>query len=87
MSSIRELVCLALLLYGYLLFAWVIFSWIRVPYDHPLAKVNLWLDKIIYPLILPIRRVVPPLRLGGVALDMAVIVLFIGISVLRRLVC
>ncbi|MCJ7858614.1 YggT family protein [Corynebacterium kalidii] len=32
--------------------------------------------------IRPLRRVIPPLRLGGVALDVSVLVLFFGISIL-----
>ncbi len=34
------------------------------------------------PPIRALRRVIPPLRLGGVSLDLAVLVLFIGIQVL-----
>lgn len=30
----------------------------------------------------PLRRLIPPLRLGGVALDVSVLVLFFGISIL-----
>lgn len=34
------------------------------------------------PPIRALRRVIPPIRLGGVALDLAVLVLFIGIQIL-----
>jgi YggT family protein len=37
--------------------------------------------------ILPLRRVLPPLRLGGMALDLSPLVLMLGISLLRRFVC
>lgn len=33
----------------------------------------------------PLRRVIPPLRLGGVALDISVLVLFFGVSFLERI--
>jgi YggT family protein len=38
------------------------------------------------PPIRALRRVIPPLRFGGVALDLAVLVLFIGIQVLLVIV-
>ena len=38
------------------------------------------------PPIKALRRVIPPLRIGGVALDLAVLVLLIGIQVLILLV-
>lgn len=84
--SITGLIDLALTLYFYAVFAWVILSWIRVSSVHPLGRVQVFLDRIIYPVILPIRRVIPPIRLGGGALDLSPIVLLIGIQLLRALI-
>lgn len=82
-----SLICTALNIYSFAVLIWVILSWVRVPSTHPLAKVTVFLDRIIYPVILPIRRVVPPLRLGGGALDLSPIVLLVGISLLRGFIC
>ncbi|MEX0757588.1 MAG: YggT family protein [Acidimicrobiia bacterium] len=75
--------------YRIAVFAWIIMSWVRISPGHPLARLQLFLDRIIYPVVLPLRRVIPPLRLGGMMLDLSPIVLLIGISlvqgVLRRL--
>jgi len=75
--------------YVFALIAWVILSWIQVSPGHPLGKVSLFLDRIIYPVMLPLRRVIPPLRVGGGMLDLSPIVLLIGlqvlINVLRRM--
>ncbi|HIE22199.1 MAG TPA: YggT family protein [Acidimicrobiia bacterium] len=83
---ILQLLDLALTLYFYAVFAWVILSWIRVSSTHPLGRFQAFLDRIIYPVILPIRRVLPPIRLGGGALDLSPIVLLVGIDLLRRLI-
>jgi len=77
-----ELVATLLEIYFYAVLAWVILSWIRVSSTHPLGKVQIFLDRIIYPVILPIRRVIPPIRLGGGALDLSPIVLLIGLRIL-----
>jgi len=83
--SILGLIDTALLIYFYAVFAWVILSWIPTSSTHALGQVRTFLDRIIYPVILPIRRVIPPIRLGGGALDLSPIILLIGIQLLRRL--
>lgn len=70
-------------IYRIAVFAWIIMSWVRISSTHPLARVQVFLDRIIYPVLLPLRRVVPPLRLGGAMLDLSPIVLLIGISLLQ----
>lgn len=82
-----ELVCTALSLYSFAVLIWVILSWVRVPSTHPLARATVFLDRIIYPAILPIRRVMPPLRIGAGALDLSPIVLLVGLSLLRGFIC
>jgi YggT family protein len=77
---------LILQVYFYAVLAWVILSWIPTSSDHPLGRVNVFLDRIIYPVILPVRRVIPPLRLGGGMLDLSPIVLLIGLRLLMSLV-
>jgi YggT family protein len=76
------LVCQILNLFLYVLLAWVLLSWIRVPYDHPIGRVHRALDRAIMPIVLPIRRVVPPLNLGGISLDLSVILIFIVIRII-----
>lgn len=81
------ILCTALSIYSFAVLIWVILSWVRVPASHPLGRVTVFLDRIIYPVILPIRRVVPPLRIGGGALDLSPIVLLIGLSLLQGWIC
>ncbi len=69
-------------IYFYAVFAWVILSWIRVSSTHPLGRIQIFLDRIIYPVILPIRRIIPPIRIGGGALDLSPIVLLVAIQIL-----
>ena len=82
-----SIVCLLLQIYFLAVLAWVVLSWVQVSSAHPLGRVQVFLDRIIYPVILPLRRVLPPLRLGGTALDLSPLVLMLGISLLRRFVC
>ena len=81
-----DLLITLLTIYFYAVFAWVILSWIRVSSTHPLGRIQMFLDRIIYPVILPIRRIVPPIRIGGGALDLSPIILLIGIQILIRII-
>ncbi len=76
------IICLVLTYYSYALLAWIILGWIQVPSDHVLGRVRGFLDTIILPLVMPLRRVIPPLRIGGVALDLSVLVLFFAIGII-----
>jgi YggT family protein len=80
--DLGRILILILQIYFYAVLAWVILSWIPTSSTHPLGRVNVFLDRIIYPVILPLRRIIPPLRLGGGMLDLSPIVLLIGIRLL-----
>jgi YggT family protein len=82
----RDFLLLLINLYSLAVFAWVILSWIRVGSTHPLARVVVFLDRIIYPVILPLRRILPPLRFGGAMLDLSPIVLLFGLRLLSSIV-
>ena len=80
--NLRVLLCQILDLFVLALFAWIVLSWIRVPYDHPIGKVHRFLDKMIMPIVLPIRRVIPPLNLGGISLDLSVLLIFVVVRII-----
>jgi YggT family protein len=74
------------LLYLFLLvlFAYSILSWFtasgRLAYDSPVRKVQNVLSAICEPVLRPIRRIIPPVRVGGVGLDLSVLIVFLIIS-------
>ncbi|MGI8517080.1 MAG: YggT family protein, partial [Acidimicrobiia bacterium] len=73
--------------YTWAILIWVILSWVRVPSVHPLGRVQVFLDRIIYPVILPMRRVIPPLRLGPAAIDLTPLILLFGLRLLSGWIC
>lgn len=86
-----DLVCLLLRFVVYAMIAWIILGYVaafgRLPWGHPIRKVYDSMSKLIEPVLAPIRRVVPPLRIGAMALDMSVIVVFFGIFILQSVIC
>lgn len=70
--------------YWWVLLLHVIFSWVPRPPD-PLMPFVLGVRRLVEPLAAPLRRTIPPLRLGGIALDLSIIVLFIGVRILANI--
>lgn len=82
----RDLLCLLLQIYWFVLLLHVIFSWVPRP-PEPIVPFVLGVRRLVEPVAAPLRRVIPPLRLGGVALDLSILVLFFGVVILRGVVC
>jgi YggT family protein len=78
--------CLVLTVFLILLIIRVIFSWIPRP-PEPLMPVAALSRSGTEWAVQPLQKVIPPLQAGGVALDLSVLVLFFGVSILRSLVC
>lgn len=76
------LVSTALTAYWYVLILYVVFSWVPRPPD-ALRPLIIGVHRLVEPLAAPLRRVIPPLRLGTVALDLSVLILLIGTNILR----
>jgi len=85
------LLCTLLDLATFALIAWIILSYVvafgRLPWGHPVRKIYDAMSNAINPILMPIRRILPPLRAGGMGLDLSPMVLFLGIIVLRNIVC
>ena len=60
-----------------LIFVWVILSWILAPY-HPIREA---LDRIVEPMLAPIRRVIPTVGM----LDLSPMILMVLIELVSRL--
>lgn len=75
-----------LYLFLLVLFAYSILSWVtasgNLAYDSPVRKIQNVLSAICEPVLKPIRRLIPPVRIGGVGLDLSVLILFLVISVI-----
>lgn len=75
-----------LYLFLLVLFAYAILSWLtysgRMEYDSPVVKVQRVLGKICEPVLSPVRRLIPPVQVGGVGLDLSVLIVFLVIEVL-----
>lgn len=76
-----EILCLAVRLYYLILLLRIILSWVP-SLPAPLEPLARFLRGVTDPVLIPLRRVIPPVRMGPGALDLSPLVLFFGISFL-----
>jgi YggT family protein len=82
------ILCAAITIATILLLVKVLVSWafvfgFRPPITGPVRWFLDLLDDVTEPLLRPLRRLMPPVRAGGVGLDLSVIVAFVILAVLR----
>ena len=66
--------------------AWVLIGWFpNYPSNSLLQAGYDLVGRVVNPIMRPIRSVLPPLNLGGVALDLSPIVAIFALSIARRL--
>lgn len=68
-------------LYVFILIARALLSWFPMHAGSPLLPVVRVLDRLTEPVLAPIRRILPPLRAGGMAIDLSIIIAILVIQV------
>ncbi len=76
-------ICQILGIYSLVIFARIIFSWVRVTPGTPVASIYSVIFNLTEPVLGPLRRAIPPVRLGMAAIDLSPLIIFVGI----RLIC
>jgi YggT family protein len=76
-----SIICPLLQIYYYVLLARVLLSWFPAAPGGFLAQLNSVLYALTEPLLGPLRRAIPPLRMGNVGIDLSAIILFIALIV------
>lgn len=83
---VGDILSLVLNLYFFVLIARLVFDWVQVfardwrPKGPVLVLAN-GVYALTDPPIKALRRIIPPLRIGGVALDLAFLVLIVAVSI------
>ena len=88
-NALLNILCVLLTVYTILLFVRVIISWatmfgFRPPYSGPVRTILDLLEDVTEPVLRPLRALIPPIRAGGVGLDLSIIIAFVILAVLRQ---
>ena len=90
MGPVLAVVSLLLLLLQLLLIARAVLDWTvtlagpSVPGSFR-SRASAGVRAVTEPILAPVRRILPPLRVGGIGIDLAFIVVFLAVVILRSL--
>lgn len=85
-GPVQAIVCPLLTVFLILIFARIILSWFP-PTGGVLDQVREIVGRATDWAMEPLRRVIPPVRLGSVALDLSPLILLFGIQILQGIIC
>jgi YggT family protein len=81
-----QIICLALQLFLYILFARVVLSYFPITPGSPFESINNFLRMVTEPVLGPLRRTFPPVRLGGMGVDLSPMIVLLGIILIRPII-
>lgn len=91
MDALRSVVCIVLDVVFWGIIVWIVLSYVvsfgRLTFDHPVRKVYDFLSRFIEPVLRPLRNLIPPVRIGGAALDLSPLILIVGLRVASWVIC
>jgi YggT family protein len=81
------IICDLITLYVILIVVRIVLTWFPLDPDGALATIAGFLFVITDPILGPLRRAIPPIRLGSAAIDLSPIIVLIGLQILQRILC
>lgn len=87
MGPVRSAICLVLTVYWFVLLARILLSWFPAPRSDAARSIVSLIWEVTDPVLRPLRRMIPPVRLGAVALDLSPIIVFIVIAAVQGAIC
>jgi len=67
--------------YLVILFVRILASWFPIDPWSPLQRVVTILARLTDPVLVPLRRIIPPLRVGGTAVDLSPFAVFLALTI------
>lgn len=87
MNAILNILCLAAFVYQLVILAAIIISWFPLEPGSALEGVRNGLQAVTEPVLGPVRRALPPVRLGGMGLDLSPIIVLIALWLVQAILC
>ena len=81
------IVCRLIQAYIIILFARIILSWFPIAPNSGMATVYGFLYSLTEPVLGPIRRLIPPIGMGGMGLDLSPMIVTFGLVFISGAIC
>jgi YggT family protein len=80
---VTRIVCILLTLYWFVLFIRILMSWFPGPRSGAGRVFFELVHDVTEPVLRLVRGLLPPIRMGGMGMDLSPIIVFVAISILR----
>jgi YggT family protein len=84
---LQSVLCVAIQLYLLVILVRILMSWFPPTPGTTYATIHEAFVNVTEPVLAPVRQILPPLRMGGMGLDLSPIVVLLGGQILARLIC
>jgi YggT family protein len=81
---VKSIISSLLVLYELILIVRLLSSWFPPPVSGPLRTAYHLVYDVTEPVLRPVRRLIPPIRLGMMAMDLSPILVFVVIGVIQQ---
>ena len=81
------IICFALLAYMVMIIVRIVLTYFPLDPDGLMATIAGFLFVVTDPVLAPLRRVLPSIRIGSMALDISPIVVILGIQIVLGVIC
>ena len=81
------IICILLQLYLVAVFVRIVLTWFPISSGGAVATVNDVLVTVTNPVLQPVRRLVPPVRIGNVYMELSSIIVIFGGLVIIQIIC
>ena len=81
------LICVLLQLYIFVIFIRLIMSWFPPTPGTTYQQIYDAFVTVTEPVLAPVRAIMPPMRMGAMALDLSPIVVLLGLQLISRIIC
>jgi YggT family protein len=78
----RAIIVDLLQIYVIIIFLRVILSWFPITPGTTMASIARVLHALTEPVLGPVRRILPPMRMGGMGLDLSPLIVLIGLQII-----
>lgn len=69
--------------YAFGLVAYVVLTWVQSP---EVVRAREWLGRLYKPALVPLQKLIKPIRIGNTVLDLSPVILFFAIGIAERAV-
>lgn len=80
-----HIVYLIVEIYLFILIIRILLSWFPISQDSPITPVVKVLAAVTDPVLRPLRRILPPLTVGGMGIDLSPIILCVVLEIVLRI--